>query len=118
MNADLTRGFDMPTSDPQMDSDSSRENITDLLQSSPAWDDNMAFELLCVARQYTCVRSALMFSLELASPCAAKLRTAETMDEVRLLQGRIMALEQFATTLITILAQAEKPRETADELEN
>lgn len=106
--------FQLPSRPPQFDSPP--DPITQQMLAAPAWCPQYGLELLIVCRNNPAVRSAIMFAMELAVEAEKNLRVANTIEEVKFLQGQLLAYDKYATTIINIMAIAEQPKEQDDEL--
>jgi hypothetical protein len=75
----------------------------------------MAAELYSLFQAHVILRSAFMFSLEMARVPELALRNANTLEDVKYLQGQIHSLERFATTLITQMEFLEESKEPSND---
>lgn len=102
--------FELPRAPPQFDTEESAE-ILDLIMQSPQWDPSFGAELGHLLRAHVTLRSALGYAMELMSALSITLRTASTIEEVKMAQGAMNALDQFTTHLIDSIKDAERPKE-------
>ena len=95
----------------------SSKSIREILFEAPQWSESYAGELAFLCRQHIAIRSALAYSLEIAKYAEISLRTASTIDEVKMLQGSIQGLERFITILISQMEEKETQQEEVQDVE-
>jgi len=107
-------GIQLPTNGPQLERELNdpTKSIIQLLDESPAWNGAWSPELLILLRSHQVLRSAFMFSLEVAREAEKILRTGNTIEELKHSQGTIAGLERYYTILAECLSQAENAERT------
>lgn len=100
-------GFEMPLGPPQLEAEE-RKPLADLLMEAPKWDENMAIELVVLARRHVAIRSALGFVLELAKQHTDSLLTETDPAEIYRHQGAARSLMRANEIVFTYLIQAEE----------
>lgn len=108
--------FALPDNGPQFENEIG-ESIQSLMDDAPKWDQAYARELAILVRNHVVLRSALMFSLEIARQAELQLRQVGTVEDLKTNQGIIAGLERYASALIHSMTAAEEPEEQDDELE-
>lgn len=100
-------GFEAPLRPPQLEAEENK-SLADLLMEAPVWDENMAIELVMLARRHVCIRSALGFTLEKAKIHTDSLLLETDPAEIYRHQGAAKALMNANEIIFSFLKSAEE----------
>lgn len=109
-------GIGLPSLPPQLEEETPW-GLQELLDNAPPWQEGMAPEFASLLRSHPVLRSALMHTRHYVRAADMGLRTADEINQVKLLQGQIAGLQAYTQELVGAALATESPQEDIEDVE-